>query len=191
MQTSDIQGYGEQHMTKQAKLAALEGIARHERIRLNRFILRRVKDPAEAEDIAQQSFCEAVKCIDQYRSESSMRTWLYGIALNLANNHLRRSPSSRYRFESLDMVDEWVEGADSFEADSDRRDLLLRIKHHFDELPVAMQETLMLVVADDVTYEETAATLNVPVGTVRSRLSRARALLKAQMLAEGIEDCLS
>ncbi len=169
-----------------SKLAALEDLARTDRSRLYRFILRRVRDPVESEELAQQAFVEAASGIDRFREESGVRTWLYGIAANLVSNHLRRSPRFRYQFESDDVLEMMVDPGDEPSIQLENQELLGRLQHHLDELPEDMRGTLILVLLDDVSYEQAAQMLDIPVGTVRSRISRGRSILKQSLETEGI-----
>lgn len=168
------------------KLAALEDLARTDRSRLYRFILRRVRDPIESEELAQQTFFEAANGIERFREESGIRTWLYGIAANLISNHLRRSPRFRYQFESDETLENMIDPSDEPSIQLENQELLNRLQHHFDDLPEEMRGTLMLVLLDDVSYEKAAQALDIPVGTVRSRISRGRSIMKQNLEAEGI-----
>ncbi|MES2772346.1 MAG: sigma-70 family RNA polymerase sigma factor [Pseudomonadota bacterium] len=168
------------------KLAALEKLTRTDRTRLYRFILHRVHDPVESEDLAQQAFVEAANSIASFREESGVKTWLYGIASNLIANHLRRAPALRYEFES----DEILESMECPRADPrvqlESVELLARLRHHLKALPENMRGTLMMVLLDDVSYEDAAQLLDVPVGTIRSRVSRGRSILKNHLELDGV-----
>ncbi len=166
-------------------LFALTELVRERRAHLLRFILRRVRDPAEAEDIMQQAFFEAVKGIRQFREDSKISTWLYGIASKLVTNYLCKSPRAIYRW-----VDESVLELDaSYACDPHGavalRDLLGRLQHHLGMLPEEMRETIFLVAVEEMSYAEAAACLHIPVGTVRSRISRIRAYLEERLVEEG------
>lgn len=176
-------------------LFALTALVRERRAHLLRFILRRVRDPAEAEDIMQQAFFEAVKGIRQFREDSKISTWLYGIASKLVTNYLCKSPRAIYRWVD-DSVLEWdanytcdPHGAVAL------RDLLSRLQHHLSLLPEEMRETIFLVAVEEMSYAEAAANLRIPIGTVRSRISRIRAYLEERLLEEGsgyassVKDC--
>lgn len=170
----------------QAHLLALADLARNDHTRLYRFILRRVHDPAASEEIAQQCLADAVQSISRYRGDSQLRTWVYGIAINLISNYVRRSPQRRYQFETEEaMEDQPSMMADPLTSITHQR-LLERVFAHLEQLPVEMQETLIAVVTDDVSYVEVAERLQVPVGTVRSRVSRARSILRDHLAAEGL-----
>lgn len=167
--------------------AALGKLARTDRNNLYWFILRRVHDPVESEDLAQQSFVEAIKGVHNFREDSELKTWLYGIASNLVLNHLRRSPRLRYQFESEDILDMMADPAGDPCAQMESRQRLGRLQHHFNALPEEMRETLDMVLLDDASYAGAAKTQGIPVGTIRSRISRGRYILKKNLETEGFE----
>ena len=159
-------------------------VVRH-RQRLVRFVLRHVGHAAEAEDLAQQAFAEAARAYASFRGESQLSTWLYGIAMNLVRNHLSRSPQRLYRFEDQSALDATA-GAGPNPEQQYAMSQLVRVLHaELDELMPEMREVLLLVALDDMPYEDAATLLAVPVGTVRSRVSRARAHLRRGFAARG------
>lgn len=155
------------------------------RTRLQRFVLRHIGHPDDADDIAQQAFSEAARTIERFRGESELSTWLYGIAMNLVRNYLNRAPHRLHRFET----DAGLSELPAAEGDPTdivaRQQMLERLTEALNELPEEMQEVLTLVAVQELSYEEAAAILSVPVGTVRSRLSRARASLRSQLASRG------
>ncbi|VTU12896.1 Sigma-24 [Variovorax sp. SRS16] len=161
-------------------------VDRH-RVRLQRFVMRHIGQPDDAEDIAQQAFAEAVRTIERFRGESELSTWLYGIAMNLVRNYLSRAPHRMYRFETDESL------TTMFSPDGDPGDnvsmqqTLRQLSESMAELPREMREVLTLVAIEETAYEDAAAMLSVPVGTVRSRLSRARAALRARLAAAGVD----
>lgn len=184
MESSD-DGIHDTYDSQQALLRALAELARSDQTCLYRFILRRVRDPVESEEIAQQCMADAVRSLSRYRGDSGLRTWVYGIALNLISNYVRRSPQRRYHFETEEAAEDTAAPlADPVTTIAHQR-LLERAHAHMQELPAEMQQTLMAVLDDDVSYAEVAGQLQVPVGTVRSRISRARSILRSRLAAEG------
>ncbi len=173
---------------RDSQLAQLSKLARHDRMRLFRFVHRRVGDPVEAEEIAQQAFVEAIGALERFRGEAEMRTWLYGIASKLISNYVRRAPARRYRFESdAALMLQPAQTCDPSELAA-YHSLLGRVSGLLDQLPAEMRETLLMVLLDDVSYADAAQQLGIPVGTVRSRISRARAMLREGLAAEGAGD---
>lgn len=156
--------------------------------RLYRFIIKHIGHATEAEELTQQAFVEAVRSYRDFRGESQLSTWLYGIALNLVRNYLSRAPERRY--EILDEAPlDWVASSNPTpETCAEQAQMLAALQDALDELPPHIRDLLLLVSVDDVSYEEAAAMLMVPVGTVRSRLSRARTALKKKMQDRGVID---
>lgn len=160
------------------------------RTRLYRLILRRVGNPTEAEEIAQNTFAEAVTSIARFRGDSELFSWLAGIAMNMVRNHLTRSPHRRYSF-----ADESVLEAVAVEIGDplplvEQSQLLRKVQEEMDLLHPQMREALVLVAIDEVSYEEAATALDIPIGTVRSRVSRARGVLRTRLKEAGIDSPL-
>ncbi|KQO20807.1 RNA polymerase subunit sigma [Acidovorax sp. Leaf76] len=156
-------------------------------VRLHRFIIKNIGNSTDAEDLAQQAFMEAVRSYETFKGQSELSTWLYGIAMNLVRNHLSRAPHRRYEFtdesELSEMASEHLTPAQAVEQAQHLRFL----EEAMAELPESMRDILLMVAVDELSYEDAAALLTVPVGTVRSRLSRARSALRAKLLARGVE----
>lgn len=149
--------------------------------RLYRFIVKHIGWGTDAEDLTQQAFVEAAHSYATFRGASELSTWLYGIAMNLVRNYLSRAPHRRYKFEDEEAL------ADT---SSDRPDPFQQLAHTqtvralqqaLEELPSDMRDVLLLVALDELSYEEAAVMLSIPVGTVRSRVSRARASLRKRL----------
>ena len=154
--------------------------------RLHRFIVKNIGNQDDAHDMTQQAFLEAVRSFETYKGESELSTWLYGIAMNLVRNHLSRAPHRRYEFtdesELSNVISDSLSPAEAAEQSQQMQHLQLAMS----ELPESMRDVLLMVAVDELSYEEAAALLTVPVGTVRSRLSRARSTLKAKLQARGV-----
>lgn len=150
-----------------------------------KFIKKRCWDIQSADDIFQSTMLEALKCFSKFRGESHPRTWLCGIAYNMVRNHAKsfNTPS----FESLDNLhnNEYLTDHTNFGTE-DPFNIHLRdaqLDHLctiFDTLPNDMKITFDEVVSNGKTYEQTAKILNLPIGTVRSRISRARDIFRTQ-----------
>jgi RNA polymerase sigma-70 factor (ECF subfamily) len=143
-------------------------------------IMRYVKDPSEAMDVAQEAFIKAYRAVPGFRGDSAFYTWLYRIAINTAKNHLvavRRRPMN-FDFDLLD--------SESFEPFAALRDvdspehLALTdeigevINKAIKDLPEELRTAILLREIEGMSYEEIAETMECPVGTVRSRIFRAR-----------------
>ena len=143
-------------------------------------IYRYVHDPDEARDVAQDAFIKAYKAIDRFRGDSAFYTWIYRIAINTAKNHLvasgRRPPKS-----DIDAQDaEQYEGASGLKEYATPERLLQKdeiqsaIAEAIDDLPDDLRTAITLRELEGLSYEEIAQTMDCPIGTVRSRIFRAR-----------------
>ena len=154
--------------------------------RLYRFVIRYIDQADDAADITQQAFVEAARTIHCFRGDSKLSTWLYGIAMNMVRNYLSRAPHRVYRFESDEVLSNLIcpepDPSDSFE----QRELLALVEGAFSGLPQEMSEVLSLVAIDEISYHEAAEILAIPLGTVRSRVSRARNVLRAHFIKAGV-----
>lgn len=143
-------------------------------------IYRYVHDPDEARDVAQEAFIKAYKAIDRFRGDSAFYTWIYRIAINTAKNHLVAS-SRRPPKGDIDAQDaEQYEGAMGLKEYATPERLLLKdeiqaaIATAIDELPDDLRTAIILRELEGLSYEEIAQTMECPIGTVRSRIFRAR-----------------
>ncbi len=157
-----------------------ELVERHER-RIYHFLLKHVLRTDEAEDLAQETFLQAYRSLAAYRGEAKFTTWLTGIALNVARNHANRSPPLPVA-EEEDTLAQLVAAADPAEYTSQIAKLRA-VQKAVAALPAEQRECVSLVFFEEAGYEEAARILAVPIGTVKSRLARARA-----RLAEALKD---
>ncbi len=147
---------------------------------LVRFVQRYVRNDADAEDVVQNTFIEAMRCADRFSGLSKPSTWLFGIALNLARNQVRRNCADLY--DTVEdtfieqIVDQHANPADLVES----RQMTAKVDALLRSLPPKIRDTFEAVVNGDSTYEEAAEHLHIPVGTVRSRVSRVRAEVRRQ-----------
>jgi RNA polymerase sigma-70 factor, ECF subfamily len=141
---------------------------------------RYVKDPSEAQDVAQETFIKAYRALGNFRGDSAFYTWLYRIAINTAKNYL--VARARRGFDTqVDVQDaEQIENAPQLQGMETPERLLLNqeivevIKTAIDKLPEEMRVAIMLREFEGMSYEEIALAMDCPVGTVRSRIFRAR-----------------
>lgn len=154
--------------------------------RLYRFVIKYIDHPDDAADITQQAFVEAAKTITSFRGDSKLSTWLFGIAMNMVRNYLSRAPHRVYKFET----DDSLIGLPALGLDpSDtliQKELLTLAEKIFSDLPVEMSEVLTLVAIDEISYQDAADQLAIPLGTVRSRVSRARAVMRENFIQAGV-----
>jgi RNA polymerase sigma-70 factor (ECF subfamily) len=142
-------------------------------------VRRFVKDQSEAEDVAQEAFIKAYRAINSFRGDSAFYTWLYRIAVNTAKNALdarKRRPGS-----DIDIDDaEDFAFSDSLRIDENPESLLASedmhriIEETLAGLPEDLRRALMLREFDGLSYEDIASMMDCPIGTVRSRIFRAR-----------------
>lgn len=143
-------------------------------------ISRYVQDKQEVLDVAQDSFIKAYRAIDSFRGESAFYTWLYRIAVNTAKNYLvsrsRRPPSSDVELDNEDVHAVYNELSDAGTPDANlNRDRLeSEIQLAIKDLPEELRGALTLREFDGLSYEDIAQVMDCPVGTVRSRIFRAR-----------------
>ncbi|MES3002886.1 MAG: RNA polymerase sigma factor [Pseudomonadota bacterium] len=156
---------------------------------LHYFIFKRVGHHDEAAELTQQAFVEAACSLSNWRGESEISTWLFGIATNLARNHMSRAPRRRYQFVSDTVLDEQESPFADPRLQASQNQTLSVADEALAKLPPDMSKALCLVAIDGLSYEETAAQLGIPVGTVRSRVSRARAAVREHFESRGITSC--
>jgi RNA polymerase sigma-70 factor (ECF subfamily) len=142
------------------------------------YCFRRVGDWATAEDLTSIVFLEAWRRRSKDLQPGTVRPWLYGIAVNVIRN--RRRSERRYRSALQRVTLERLEAdfADEIEQRLTDETQMKRVLRLVEELPRREQEILSLCVWSGLTYDETSAALGIPVGTVRSRLARARTRLR-------------
>jgi len=141
---------------------------------------RYVSDPAEAMDVAQEAFIKAYRAIDRFRGDSAFYTWLYRIAINTAKNWLvarkRRPPSTDIDAADAEQYD--IESRLKEQGTPENELLREEIKSTVFEaiaaLPDDLRTAIMLRELEGMSYEDIAVTMDCPIGTVRSRIFRAR-----------------
>ncbi len=158
--------------------------------------LRWLGDSAVAEEIAQDTFVAAYRAMDRFRGEAKLSTWLYSIAINRCKNRLDHDKRrARERHESLDVdpdrVRELTSKGPKTDSRTHRSEAMRLLQAALDELEAPFRTVVVLRDIQDMAYEEIAALLDLPIGTVKSRIHRARLDL-ARLLAGkiGPEDVL-
>ncbi len=139
--------------------------------------LRALADPEAAQDTAQEAFVRAWRALPGFRLQSSFRTWLYRITLNLCFN---RRPALRQALAALPIEDLEAQPGDQVpvQRQVEERDLQAFLYKQIDALPPAYRLMVLMRYQMDLPYEEIAAALSVPIGTVKTGLHRARARLR-------------
>lgn len=153
-----------------------------------RLLSRLIRDTAEIEDVAQEAFVKAYRALPNFRGDSAFYTWLYRIAINTAKNYLvsqgRRAPTST-------QAD--IEDAETFDDGDHLRDLntpdsmlvtkqvAQAVNRAIDQLPEDLRTAIVLRELEGLSYEEIAESMQCPIGTVRSRIFRAREAIALEL----------
>jgi RNA polymerase sigma-70 factor (ECF subfamily) len=149
--------------------------------KLGRLLARFIRDPAEVEDVTQEAFIKAYRALPAFRGDSAFYTWLYRIGINTAKNYLmalgRRAPTS---------TEVGAEDAEGFEDAEQLRDIntpesvllskeiAATVNATIEELPEELRTAIQLREIEGMSYEDIARIMDCPIGTVRSRIFRAR-----------------
>lgn len=168
------------------QLQTLEALLKNQKSRLTHFVRKHLRREDYVDDLIQQTHMAAFRNWARFRGESKPETWLFGIALNLVKNFRYRDTS--YRFQGDDFEEQVsMIPADSFcepEESLMRQERMESLKQAIDHLPAKMQNVVQLVLLDGFTYQDAALELDLPIGTVRSRLSRARDMLRLEVMGQ-------
>jgi RNA polymerase sigma-70 factor (ECF subfamily) len=158
----------------------LNALYREHHHHLLRFVMRYVRNPEDAEDVVQNTFVEAVRCADRFSGLSKPSTWLFGIALNLARNQVRRNCADLYEVVDETFLDQLADVHSDPANLAELRQIAGKVNALLNTLPADIRATFEAVLDGEATYEQAAVDLNIPVGTVRSRVSRVRAAVRTQ-----------
>jgi RNA polymerase sigma-70 factor (ECF subfamily) len=156
--------------------------------KLGRLLSRFVRDPAEVEDVAQEAFIKAYRALPTFRGDSAFYTWLYRIAINTAKNYLvamgRRAPTTTgvdideaENFEDADQLRDTNTPESEFEG----KEIAGAVNKAMDALPEDLRTAITLREIEGLSYEEIANVMNCPIGTVRSRIFRAREAIATEL----------
>ncbi len=149
--------------------------------RLARLLSRLVRDPAEVEDVTQEAFIKAYRALPAFRGESAFYTWLYRIGVNTAKNYLialgRRAPTANgldaEEGETLDQG-EMLRDINTPDSVLQSKEIAETVNAAIESLPEELRTAIQLRELEGMSYEEIAGIMNCPIGTVRSRIFRAR-----------------
>ncbi|HVJ75841.1 MAG TPA: RNA polymerase sigma factor RpoE [Casimicrobiaceae bacterium] len=156
--------------------------------KLGRLLSRLVRDPGEVEDVTQEAFIKAYRALPNFRGESAFYTWLYRIGINTAKNYLvalgRRAPTTtefdHEEAESFEDADALRDTATP-EAELLSREIATTVNRAMEALPDDLRTAITLREIEGLSYEEIASVMNCPIGTVRSRIFRAREAIAADL----------
>lgn len=168
-------------------------------------IARSLQDPSDAADMTQEVFLKVFRSVKSFHGESSLRTWLFRIALHEASNRRRWWTRHRKQETTIDTpMSESDEGEEAMCLGATLRDerctpceqaecgeLKARIEDSLRKLPEAFRTVVVLREMEGFSYDEIAEVLQVPIGTVKSRLMRGRAALKEILIADGLSGLLA
>ena len=150
-----------------------------------KLVTRYTKDPVSALDVTQETFIRAYRALPNFKESSTFYTWLFRIAINTAKNYeiskSHRPPDVDIDFEEAEHLEkfEYIHSIANPENNVHCDELRSAMKETLQKLPEDMQEAIFLREIEGLSYEEIAETMNCPLGTVRSRISRARQTLDA------------
>ena len=148
--------------------------------RVAALIARFVKDPREVEDVAQEAFLKAFRALPLFRGDSAFYTWLYRIAVNTAKNYLvarnRRPPAQDLEIDEVEPTETGsvLREIESPEGSLSTSELKVAVEAALDSLPEELKTAFILREFSGLSYEDIAEVMDCPVGTVRSRIFRAR-----------------
>ena len=155
--------------------------------RIVNLVSRFVRNQSDALDVTQEAFIKAYRALPKFRGDSAFYTWLYRIAVNTAKNHLasqsRRPTDSDYDVSEI----EQIEGGDALREQATPENLLMKdqlqstVLKAIENLPDDLRSAIMLREVEGLSYEEIAQVMECPIGTVRSRIFRAREAIDNEM----------
>jgi RNA polymerase sigma-70 factor (ECF subfamily) len=155
-------------------------VAKYQR-KLARLLSRFIRDPAEIEDVAQEAFIKAYRALPSFRGDSAFYTWLYRIGINTAKNYLvamgRRAPTStEFDSEEAETFEdaEHLRDVNTPENEMMSRQIAQTVNETLAQLPEELRTAITLREIEGLSYEDIANIMNCPIGTVRSRIFRAR-----------------
>jgi RNA polymerase sigma-70 factor (ECF subfamily) len=149
-------------------------------LRLSKLVSRFLRNQSDVQDVVQEAFIKAYRALPNFRGDSAFYTWLYRIGINTAKNHLvaqsRKSPANGIDAQEAEDygASEWLKEYASPEREALTAELEKTIYQAMADLPPDLREAITLREIEGLSYEEIAEVMDCPVGTVRSRIFRAR-----------------
>jgi RNA polymerase sigma-70 factor (ECF subfamily) len=172
---------------RKGDVRAFDLLVRKYRHKILGLISRYVHDWSECEDVAQEAFVRAWRALPAFRGESAFYTWMYKIAVNTAKNHLvaqgRRPPAEDLDADTAVQIDAGARLRDEAtpERELARREIERTVFETVEALPEELRVAITLREVDGLSYEEIAERMGCPIGTVRSRIFRAREAIDIQL----------
>jgi len=157
--------------------------------RLVRLLSQFIRDSAEVEDIAQETFIKAYRSLPSFRGDSAFYTWLYRIGINAAKNFLvaqKRRASNTANSLDIEDAENFEEGGQLRELSTPESELISKqiaqtVHQALNELPEELRTAITLREIEGLSYEEIASVMSCPTGTVRSRIFRAREVISVKL----------
>jgi len=156
--------------------------------KIMRLLSRMIRDPAETEDVAQEAFIKAYRALPQFRGDSAFYTWLYRIAINTARNWLatnkrRPNTSSLLENEEGETFNESDNLTDNSTPESElaSREIAQTVNKAIEDLPEELRNAIVMREIDGLSYDDIAQSMDCPIGTVRSRIFRAREAIATRL----------
>ena len=180
----------DQHLVERAQRGekhAFELLVVKYQRKLARLLSRFIRDPAEVEDVTQEAFIKAYRALPTFRGDSAFYTWLYRIGINTAKNYLvamgRRAPTTDIDSEEAENFEDADQMRDLNTPESElaSRQVAETVNQTLLELPEELRTAITLREIDGLSYEEIASIMNCPIGTVRSRIFRAREAIATKL----------
>jgi RNA polymerase sigma-70 factor (ECF subfamily) len=171
---------------QQGDKSAFDLLVRKYQHRIAAVVSRFIRDYGECQDVVQDSFIKAYKSLNSFRGDSQFYTWMYRIAVNTAKNHLasrKRRPGTDVELEDAEFIEGgiYVQNNDTPEHELLREELAQVVSKVLAQLPDEIRQAITLREMEGLSYEEIAEVMNSPVGTVRSRIFRAREAIDARL----------
>ena len=164
-------------LKRSAKVEDFESTALPHLNDLFRTATRVIGDRSEAEDLVQEAYFQAWKSFHRFEPDTNCRAWLYKILFHVIQHHRRKWYNSRSARESEEFLMETI----AYEAPVPQQLSDEDVLAAFDKIPVHYREVVLLADVQEFSYKEVAEMLGIPVGTVMSRLSRGRSLLRQEL----------
>lgn len=166
---------------------AFDLLVRKYQFKVTNLVSRYVYDHGDVEDVVQEVFIKAYRALDRFRGDSAFYTWIYRIAINTAKNHLvavgRRPPGQDVDVSDVVNTDAGRKLQENESADRGvmTRQLAEILQRTLDSLPEDLREAIMLRELEGMSYEQIAEAMDCPIGTVRSRIFRAREVIDGEL----------
>jgi len=156
--------------------------------KIQRLLSRMIRDQSDIDDVMQEAFIKAYRALPQFRGDSAFYTWLYRIAINTARNWMSsqgRRPSApglnqTEDGETFNEIDNLIDN-NTPESALASQEIASTVNSVIEQLPSELQTAIVLREIDGLSYEEIAQTMNCPIGTVRSRIFRAREAIATKL----------